>query len=293
MIDDPIFKKIVEEITQYDGTIYIYGGYVRDIILGISSNYDIDLQVYGLHTYDLQNILIKYGKITTLGLFFDSFLEPTSSVKLETKSGKEYDFSLSHNTKIEEKLHFLNLSSTPKEMSYTTDFTINALLQNPLTDEIIDFHNGLDDLKNKKLKATSKEFFSIGPERVLRGMQFSGRLNFDIDLETIEISKKMLPLHNRIPSDFISQNWMKFAEKSIMPSKGLQFLIDSNWIYVYPELELSKEKMEMMSKAFDSPIDFFATLVNGLTKKDSISFLRRIYLPEEMQFEIIRNYESN
>jgi len=69
------------------------------------------------------------------------------------------------------------------------DFTINAILQDPLTGEIIDPCGGRADLKEKLLRAVSPETFSEDSLRVLRAAQFAARFEFDIDPQTVSLCR--------------------------------------------------------------------------------------------------------
>jgi tRNA nucleotidyltransferase (CCA-adding enzyme) len=75
---------------------------------------------------------------------------------------------------------------TPQEACARRDFTINAILRDILTGELVDPFNGQADIKNKILRHTSSRF-SEDPLRVLRAMQFSARFDFDVAPETDEL----------------------------------------------------------------------------------------------------------
>src|SRR5204862_5717570 len=67
------------------------------------------------------------------------------------------------------------------------DFTVNAILQDPLTSEIIDPFDGAKDIEAKVLRAVSPKTFSEDSLRVLRAAQFAARFEFDIHPETITL----------------------------------------------------------------------------------------------------------
>jgi tRNA nucleotidyltransferase (CCA-adding enzyme) len=51
----------------------------------------------------------------------------------------------------------------------------------------------LEDIENKILKITDSDTFSDDPLRILRGIQFIGRFDLLLDLDSAEIIKSMLP----------------------------------------------------------------------------------------------------
>ena len=69
------------------------------------------------------------------------------------------------------------------EATRRRDFTINAILQDPLTGELIDPYNGRADIEQRLLRAVSAETFAEDSLRVLRAAQFAARFQFDIDAD--------------------------------------------------------------------------------------------------------------
>lgn len=58
------------------------------------------------------------------------------------------------------------------------------MAENTLTGEIIDYTNGLDDIKNKTLRVLHDESFIDDPTRILRGLKFAVRFGFELDEHT-------------------------------------------------------------------------------------------------------------
>jgi tRNA nucleotidyltransferase (CCA-adding enzyme) len=80
---------------------------------------------------------------------------------------------------------------TIEEATRRRDFTINAILQDPLTGEIIDPYGGRADLENRILRAVSRDTFAEDSLRVLRAAQFAARFEFDIEPETVELCRSI------------------------------------------------------------------------------------------------------
>ena len=81
----------------------------------------------------------------------------------------------------------LKLLLTPfaglKKASERRDFTIGAIMKDTRTGEIIDSHNGIQDLKDGIIRHTSDKFTEDGL-RIYRAAQFASRFNFKIADET-------------------------------------------------------------------------------------------------------------
>jgi len=71
------------------------------------------------------------------------------------------------------------------------DFTINAMMKDVLTGEIIDPYDGRKDLKDKVLRCVDPQTFIEDPLRVLRAAQFASRLEFTVDLQTMKLCRSI------------------------------------------------------------------------------------------------------
>src|SRR5271157_3283747 len=214
----------------------IVGGAVRDAVLGTTSK-DIDIEVYNIAYDDLLNFLKNYGSTDIVGKSF-------GVIKFRDEEGNDYDFSIPRrDSKVEggssasKGRGFVSTfddSISPQEAASRRDFTMNSLAYDPLTHEMLDFFNGVDDLQNGILRATSSAF-SEDPLRVLRGMQFAARFNLTVDPDTAKMIESIKD--SPLVRERIAGEWMKLLTKGKFPSKALQYLIDTGWVDNYPELK--------------------------------------------------------
>lgn len=72
------------------------------------------------------------------------------------------------------------------------DFTINALAKSITTGEIVDYVGGLKDLKNKKLRVLHDNSFIDDPTRIIRGLKFAMRFNFELEEHTKKLQDEYL-----------------------------------------------------------------------------------------------------
>jgi len=195
---------------------------------------DVDIEVFQMKPDVLTAILSKFGKVDSVGVSF-------GVIKLNTSDGMEYDFTLprresksgsGHRGFIVEVDH----SMTIEEAAARRDFTINAIYRCPLTDQLHDPFRGATHLAEKSLHATSHHF-GEDPLRVLRGMQFAARFGLSATEQTIQMSRGLLPEATDLARDRIWHEWEKWALRGTHPSLGLEFLRETNWLSLYPELE--------------------------------------------------------
>lgn len=211
---------------------YLVGGCVRDALLGIPHT-DFDTEVYGASYERLAGALERWGRTDLVGRSF-------GVIKLKTGSGLEYDFSIPRrDSKIGIGHRGFEISFdadiTPREAASRRDFTINALMLDPRTGEVLDFFGGQADLEARILRHVS-DAFSEDPLRVLRGMQFAARFDLEAAPETIEFCRGISPSYRELAVERVREEWFKWAAKSVRPSAGLRFLVQTGWVEHYPEI---------------------------------------------------------
>ena len=124
---------------------------------------------------------------------------------------------------------------TPEEAAKRRDFTMNSVSLDPFTGELIDPFNGLEDIRNRMLRPTSKHF-SEDPLRILRGFQFVSRFGLSWSVDLITAGWRLRKEFDSLPQERIREEWLKWAERSISPSLGLHFLEDVGWLELFPEI---------------------------------------------------------
>ena len=213
------------------GSCFLVGGCVRDALEGISPT-DFDVEVFGLELDEIAAILSKIGKTDLVGRTF-------AVVKLWSQ-GSEYDFSVPRTeTKSGQGHRGFDIQTDPnldpKSALKRRDFTINSLQYDPFEKTIIDYFNGIADLRNKELKHVSSAF-SEDPLRALRAMQFAGRFGLSLNPETAELCREMKREFAYVAPERIWGEWQKWACQSVTPSKGLVALKETGWISFFPEI---------------------------------------------------------
>ena len=178
-------NNIAQKLYDNGGTAYFVGGCVRDKLLGRESK-DIDIEVHNLSADALEKILSEFGEVMKFGASFGVY-----NIK-----GYDIDFALPRTErKIGEKHTDFEVTADPhmstEKASKRRDFTINALMENVLTGEIIDCWHGREDLSAGIIRHIDDETFKEDTLRVLRAAQFSARFEFDIAEETLEFCKQL------------------------------------------------------------------------------------------------------
>jgi len=181
-----IIKSVLEKLENNGFEAYIIGGYVRDLLVGISS-YDIDICTNATPR-ELINIFPNSSTKNLGGIDFKR---------------KEYHFEI---TTYRKELKYKNRK--PLELNYINslvediqrrDFTINTICMNKKGD-IIDLLNGVADIKNHQLRMVGNPKIKIkeDPYRILRGVRMASTLNLTIESNLykalLENNKEILTL---------------------------------------------------------------------------------------------------
>ncbi|HEV2903430.1 MAG TPA: hypothetical protein VGW32_00180, partial [Pyrinomonadaceae bacterium] len=203
--------EIARAVSAEGGRALLVGGCVRDELMGQQPK-DWDLEVYGIQPARLRELLDQFGSVNVVGEAFTVY-----------KLGSHLDVSVPRRERKIGRGHrgfFIegDPSMSIEEAARRRDFTINAILQDPLTQEILDPFNGRDDLSSKLLRAVSPDTFAEDSLRVLRAAQFAARFEFEIDPRTVELCRA-IDLSD-LPAERIWGEMEKLLLRAPRPSIG-------------------------------------------------------------------------
>ena len=224
-----------KSIQQAGGTAYVSGGSIRDHLLELPCK-DLDLEIHNLDAQTLDRILEKYGQSNHVGKSFG-----VCKMKWD---GMEIDISLPKNQNLSDP--FMG----EKAACQRRDLTINSMLYNPITDQILDFFGGANDIEKRLLKATYPDFFVQDPLRVFRLGQFAGRLNFTLDPKLIELCHTIdiadLP-SERIWTE-LEKGWLKSPKPSIALAAWDSLQALTRYFSV-PEFQMDQDWLDAFDRA--------------------------------------------
>ena len=172
-------QQITEAIAflkPYTKRAYLVGGSVRDLCLS-EPLHDLDIEVYDIEPKAFESLMKRMGAIGVGKSFF------------VYKLG-DIDFSLpriEHKSGIGHKAFEVHVCQDEKEASKRRDFSVNAMMRNIFTGELLDFWGGKEAIAHKMLEIIDEQSFKEDSLRVLRAMQFSARLGFKIERKSLEV----------------------------------------------------------------------------------------------------------
>jgi tRNA nucleotidyltransferase (CCA-adding enzyme) len=217
-------RRVVEALRAAGGQAYVVGGAVRDALLGLEAG-EYDLEVFGLAAEDLRRVLGALGRVNAVGEAFTVY-------KLSGVLGLEHALDVAlprRDSKVGPGHRGIAVVGDPAltvaEAARRRDFTINALLYDPLADEVLDPHGGRADLAARRLRAVDAQTFGEDPLRALRAVQMAARFELQVDPATAALCAAM-PLRE-LPAERVFGEIEKLLLKARRPSLGLGLL--SQW----------------------------------------------------------------
>ncbi|PUU94613.1 CCA tRNA nucleotidyltransferase [Halanaerobium sp.] len=184
-----LLLKLAAEAAELGYNLYLVGGQVRDLLIDLPLNKDLDILLDGDLEDFFAHLEAKFGyEYDYNNKFSTGFLH------------NEYGYSIDIASCREEKYHFpgsLPLVEKADLFSdlFRRDFTINTLVIDLHPDRkgiLYDFFGGLTDLKNGILRVLHNYSFRDDPLRILRGIRFQTLKDFKLSAETVELSRRSL-----------------------------------------------------------------------------------------------------
>src|SRR6478736_939554 len=215
---DPDALKVLYRLHEHNYTAYLVGGSVRDLLLGRRPK-DFDIGT-SAHPHQVKKLFrncwiigrrfrlahVKFGPKTIEVATFRRQVDPSEvppgvdelieaapervadPPDSRTEQTQSEGTHLARRRAHDRMIHRDNTFGTPEEDAFRRDFTINALFYDIGTYSIIDYVNGLEDLRGRVIRSIGdpEVRFLEDPVRMLRAVVLSARLDFDIDPPVVE-----------------------------------------------------------------------------------------------------------
>lgn len=268
-------KTLAEEAKANSMGLYLVGGLVRDLLLGVP-NLDIDFVVEGDAVAFVKQLKTSYGGDIRYHHQFKTgkwLLNAEVAEQLSIPSALDdwpnfIDFA-SARTEFYEKPTVLPTvwQSSIKQDLHRRDFTINTmairLAPEPMG-ELLDFYNGKQDLQNRIIRVLHSLSFVDDPTRMIRAVRFEQRLGFEIEPRTMQLLRAAVPLVDRVTGDRLRtelnlilaeshalRDLRRLDELGILTRMGFMFGVDEWLEATYRALQFARK-----SPPWDLPDEF-------------------------------------
>ncbi|SNS39294.1 poly(A) polymerase [Noviherbaspirillum humi] len=184
---------------------FVVGGAVRDLLLGIKpKDFDVATNATPEEVKRLFRRAFIIGRRFQIVhvMFGQDIIEVTTfrGTSSENAPKDEHGRVLRDNTFGEQH-----------EDAVRRDFTINAMYYDPAAQTVLDYHGGIEDIRNRTLRmiGVPEARYREDPVRLLRVVRFAAKLNFTIDPATQAPIAVMAPLVNNVPAARVFDEMLK------------------------------------------------------------------------------------
>ena len=187
-------KLVVETLRQHGFQAYLVGGCVRDLLLEREpKDYDVATDATPSQVMDI------FPQTYAVGAQFGVVLVPPDAVQGNAGEGSQAnavevatfrsDIGYSDGRHPDE----VRFSRDPREDVSRRDFTINGMLLDPVTGEVLDFVGGQDDLAAGIIRTIGdpEKRFAEDKLRMLRAVRFAARFEYRADAATFEAIQRL------------------------------------------------------------------------------------------------------
>ncbi len=224
-----LVKRLAQALGEAGGRAVLVGGAVRDALLGLEAH-DADIEVFGLSAEAVEALARRFGAVHLVGRQFAVLHLATehgtvelSLPRLESKTGPGHrGFAVSADPHME-----------PATAALRRDFTVNAMMLDLRSGEVLDPWGGRADLQRGLLRHVSPAF-AEDPLRVLRAARFVARFGWRVDAATARLCRS-LDLAE-LPRERLEGEWRQILLRGDHPGRGLLVLEQLGALRHFPEL---------------------------------------------------------
>lgn len=215
----PRVRALAQAVSAAGGRAFVSGGGVRDQLLALPVH-DWDLEIYGLDERRLEAVIAGFGQVKKVGGRFGVYV--LQGIELALPQGPGFRVAP---------------DIPPSEACRRRDFSVNALLWDPLRDELVDFFGGVDDLRRRLLRHIDADTFVEDPLRALRCARLAGQLEFGIAPQSAALCRRLAPRMADLPWERIGKELSAWLLRGRDPAWTWDALVLTGAHCLFPEFQ--------------------------------------------------------
>ncbi len=198
-------RRVCESLQQHGFKAFVVGGAVRDLLIGADPK---DFDVATDATPEEVRRYFRRARIIGRRFQIVHVMMGQETIEVTTFRGQ-----LGADVKTDEHGRVLNdnVFGSQSEDAARRDFTANALYYDPMTEVVVDYHNGVNHLKKKTLKMIGDPAtrYREDPVRMLRAVRLAAKLGLTIDAAAREPIADMAHLLENVPAARLFDEMLK------------------------------------------------------------------------------------
>ncbi|MFN7835188.1 MAG: polynucleotide adenylyltransferase PcnB [Burkholderiaceae bacterium] len=200
--------RVCETLQKSGFRAYIVGGAVRDLLLGIRpKDFDVATDAPPEAIQKLfRRARIIGRRFRLVHVMFGSETIEVSTFRALHTADSETD---EHGRVLRD-----NVFGEQFEDATRRDFTVNALYYDPQTETVLDYHQGVRDIRDRIIRIVGEPVarYREDPVRMLRAVRFAAKLKFEIDPATREPIAGLARLIENVPSARLFDEMLKLLQ---------------------------------------------------------------------------------
>ncbi|AHG42665.1 poly(A) polymerase [Pseudomonas syringae CC1557] len=248
---------IVERLQNAGYQAYLVGGCVRDMMLNITPK-DFDVATSATPEQvraEFRNARIIGRRFKLVHIHFGREIIEVATFRANHPQDDEEEDSNQSSRNESGRILRDNVYGTLEEDAQRRDFTINALYYDPVSERVLDYANGVHDIRNRliRLIGDPEQRYKEDPVRMLRAVRFAAKLDFGIEKHSAQPIRALAPMLRDIPSARLFEEVLKlFLSGYAAPT--FEMLVD---------LELFDPLFPASSKALEYNPTYTHTLISS------------------------------
>jgi poly(A) polymerase len=224
-----VAAEIVRRLRTEGFQAYFVGGCVRDLVMGRGpKDYDVATDA----TPD--EVVRLYPESLTVGAQFGVVIVPREEGNVEVATFRSDD-------RYDDGRHPVGVryARTPQEDVRRRDFTINGLLFDPASEEVLDYVGGQADIRARRLRTIGDPVARLSEDRLrmLRAVRFAARFGFALDAGAKAAIRNLAPQIHHVSAERVRDEILKILTEG-QARRGFELLDETGLLReVLPEIK--------------------------------------------------------
>ena len=187
---------------------FVVGGAVRDLLLDLEPK---DFDVATDATPEQVREIFRRSRIIGRRFRLVHVLCGADTVEVSTFRAMASEDEEGHERDEHGRILRDNVFGTQEEDALRRDFTINALFYDPATQEILDYTDGVADLRRRVVRMIGdpEQRYREDPLRMLRAVRFAAKVQGEIEPKTRAPIRRLAALVQNVPSARVFEEMLK------------------------------------------------------------------------------------
>ena len=197
--------RVCETLHKAGFDAYVVGGAVRDLLLGVAPK-DFDIATNATP----EQVKSHFRRAIIIGRRFRLVHVMFGAETIEVSTYRALQ-AADVATDAHGRVLTDNVFGTQHEDAVRRDFTINAMYYDPQSETVLDYHDGLKDIRRKRLRMIGdpEARYREDPVRLLRAVRISAKLGFEIDEATRAPIARLAELIENVPPARVFDEMLK------------------------------------------------------------------------------------